>query len=138
MNLSGNQLTGPIPPTLGSVTELHDLTVDRNALSDPLPRSLMDLRKLRMLHFGGNLSVCAPADATFQAWLRGRDARGPTCSANRPPAAVGTLPDREMAVGGTLDVDVSQAFVDPDGDALLYRASSSAPQVVMAVPNGPA
>ena len=137
MNLSSNQLTGPVPPTLGSVTELHDLTVDRNALSDPLPRSLMELRNLRKLHFGSNLSVCAPADATFQAWLRGRDARGPTCSANRPPTAAGTLPDREMAVGGTLDVDVSQAFVDPDGDALLYRASSSAPQVVMAVPNGP-
>ena len=31
---------------------------------------------------------------------------------------------------GTLTVNVSQAFVDPDGDALTYSASSSAPHVV--------
>ena len=52
--------------------------------------------------------------------------RGP----NRPPAAVGTLPDRTLALNATLDVDVSQAFVDPDGDALGYTVSSSVPDVV--------
>ena len=35
-----------------------------------------------------------------------------------------------MASDDTLNVDVSQAFVDPDDDALTYTVSSSAPQVV--------
>ena len=35
-------------------------------------------------------------------------------------------------LNATLDVDVSQAFVDPDGDSLTYNVSSSAPHVVTA------
>ena len=51
--------------------------------------------------------------------------------ANGPPEAVGRLPDvRLPEPGATLDVEVSRAFVDPDGDALAYASSSSAPQVV--------
>ena len=37
-----------------------------------------------------------------------------------------------MAPDGTLTVDVSRAFIDPDGDPLTYTASSSAPRVVAA------
>ena len=56
---------------------------------------------------------------------------------NRPPTAVGTLPDRRLPdVGGTLDVDVSPAFADPDGDALTYAVSSSAPRVVSVLAAG--
>ena len=44
----------------------------------------------------------------------------------------GTLPNRTLAPDDTVDVDVSGAFVDPDGDALFFTASSSAPQVVTA------
>ena len=55
------------------------------------------------------------------------------CYANRPPAALGTLPDRRLpTTGGMLDVDVSRAFVDPDGHALTYTAASSAPPVAAA------
>ena len=50
--------------------------------------------------------------------------------ANRAPIAARALPDRALPPNGTLAVDVSAAFVDPDGDALTYSASSSAPQVV--------
>lgn len=50
-------------------------------------------------------------------------------SANRPPVAVGTLQDRTLAPGGTLEIDLSGVFVDPDGDVLNYTVSSSAPQV---------
>ncbi len=132
MDLRHNRLTGPIPEALGQVFELRTLKLDNNSLSDPLPLSLSNLNLLRTLWFDGNLSVCAPADAAFQAWMSGRDARGPTCSANRPPAPVGALPDRELAVPGRLAVDVSQAFVDPDGDDLIYGASSSAPHVATA------
>ncbi len=52
--------------------------------------------------------------------------------ANRPPAPAGALPNRILAPDGTLTVDVSRAFADPDGDALTYTVSSSAPRVVAA------
>ena len=51
---------------------------------------------------------------------------------NLPPSLAGTLPNRTLAPDGTLTVDVSQVFVDPDGDALTYTVSSSAPRVVAA------
>ncbi len=56
--------------------------------------------------------------------------------ANRPPAPAGTLPNRTLAPDGTLTVDVSRVFVDPDGDALTYTVSSSAPGVVAARASG--
>ena len=56
--------------------------------------------------------------------------------ANRPPAPAGILPDQRLAPDDTLNVNVSGAFVDPDGDALTFTASSSAPRVVTASVNG--
>ncbi len=56
----------------------------------------------------------------------------PVGGANRPPSAIGTLPPRNLTPRSTQVVDVSQAFADPDGDALTYAASSSAPSVVTA------
>ena len=50
--------------------------------------------------------------------------------ANRPPAPAGTLRTGLLAPDGTLAVDVSRVFVDPDGDALTYTVSSSVPRVV--------
>ena len=84
--------------------------------------------------FGVGSGVTGAADAAAVL-----NATGPAVAAwrdrpdrpNRPPAAVGTLPDRSLAPAGTLDVDVSQAFVDPDGDPLTYAVSSSALQVVV-------
>ena len=55
---------------------------------------------------------------------------------NRSPAAAGTLPNPTMGPDDTLNVDVSQAFVDPDDDALTHTVSSSAPQVVRASVTG--
>ena len=86
--------------------------------------------------YGAGVGVTGPADAVAVL-----DTTGPavalwrdrvTAGANRPPAAVGTLPDRTLAPGSTLSIDVSEAFVDPDGDALSYAVSSSAPHVVTA------
>ena len=129
MDLSYNQLTGPIPEALGHVFNLLFLELDNNSLSDPLPLSLRNLNLLEILWFDGNLSVCAPQDPAFQAWMRGRDARGPTC-ANRPPATAETLRDRTLTLYSSLTVDVSPAFVDADGDALTYTVSSSSSEVV--------
>ena len=79
----------------------------------------------------GESGVDGPADAvavlnaTGPAVALWRDRPG----ANRAPVTVGTLPDRTVEMGATLDVDVSQAFSDPDGDTLSYGASSSSPAV---------
>ena len=51
---------------------------------------------------------------------------------NRPPTVVASLPDQSLTLGTALDVDVSAPFVDPDGDTLTYRVSSSPPNVVTA------
>ena len=48
---------------------------------------------------------------------------------NRPPAPAESLPDREMMRDDTLDLNVSRAFADPDGDSLTW-AASAAPDVV--------
>ena len=81
----------------------------------------------------GPADAAAVLDATGPAVARWRDRPG----ANRPPAATGNLPGRELSLHDTLTVDVSQAFVDPDGDALTYAVSTSAPQVVTVLAAGP-
>ena len=79
----------------------------------------------------GPSDAAAVLDATGPAVAAWRER--PAGAANRPPAAVGTLPDRRLGpVGSELAVDVSRAFVDPDGDALSYTVSSSAPWTVRA------
>ena len=49
---------------------------------------------------------------------------------------MGTLPNRRLTPDGTLDVDVPQAFIDPDGDTPRYSVSSSAPDVVAVMAMG--
>ena len=74
-------------------------------------------------------------DATMLVTLLNTSPAGPLrCGSgtNRPPTTAGALPDRRLAPGGMLAMDVSPAFVDPDGDALTFTASSSAPRVVTA------
>ena len=79
----------------------------------------------------GKSGIDGPADAvavlnvTGPAIARWRDRPG----ANRAPVTVGTLPDRTVEMGATLDVDVSQAFADADGDTLSYGARSSSSSV---------
>ena len=55
---------------------------------------------------------------------------------NRSPVPAATLLNRTLAPDNTLNVDVSGAFVDPDGDALSFTAVSSAPQVVTVAVTG--
>ena len=51
---------------------------------------------------------------------------------NSPPLPVGTLPDRWLRVGDTAAVEVGEAFVDPESDALTYTVASSATGVATA------
>ncbi len=98
------------------------------------PRLQVNGDRLGVAYGTGGSGVTGPADAVAVlnttgpavALWRDRVRDG----ANRPPAVVGTLPDRSLTVGSTLDVDVAQPFVDPDGDSLTYDVSWSRPDVV--------
>ena len=86
------------------------------------------------LAFVTNDGALEVADTAF--WELGRELtalRDRLDPPNRPPEAVGTLPAvRLSGSGATLEVDVSAALGDPDGDPLTYTAASSAPRVVTA------
>ena len=83
--------------------------------------------------FGEGSGVTGPADAAAVLNATGPAValwRDRPAGANRPPAALETLHDRDLALPGTLAVDVSRAFVDPDGDPLTYTVLSLTPAVV--------
>ncbi|MDE2804182.1 MAG: hypothetical protein OXN18_03445 [Gemmatimonadota bacterium] len=44
---------------------------------------------------------------------------------NRPPTAMGTIPDRELMVGDSATLDVSGYFGEPDGQVLEYAVAVS-------------
>ncbi len=102
------------------------------------PRQRHDGDALGVAYEPGASDVTGPADAaavleaTGPAVARWRDR---PAEANQPPTA-GTLPDRELMRHDRLDLDLSTAFVDPDGDALRYAVSSSAPEVVTVLASG--
>ena len=84
LDLSGNNLTGSIPPELGALTNLERLTLFRNNLTGPLPSEFVNLVNLERLSIVRNNGLCAPADATFRAWLATVDSfQGTVCSADR-------------------------------------------------------
>ncbi len=57
---------------------------------------------------------------------------------NRPPAAVGTIPDQTLeARGEAATVDLAAYFEDPDGEALAFRAIPSDTAVVRSAVEGP-
>ena len=100
------------------------------------PRLHIDGDPLGVAYGAGGTGVTGPADAVAVL-----NATGPAVAlwrdripgrANRPPTVVGSLPDQNLTLGSALDVDVSVAFVDPDGDTLTYRVSSTPPNVVTA------
>ena len=103
------------------------------------PRQSHNGDPLGIAYGDGGSGVNGPADATAVL-----DATGPIVAAwrdhvprpNRPPRAAGTLPDRTMTRNAEVEVDVSSAFVDPDGDPLVYSVSSSAPRVLSATVAG--
>ena len=97
------------------------------------PRQRYSGDPLGVPYGGGGSGLTGPADASAVL-----DATGPAVAlwrdrpagANQPPVPEGTLPHQVLTLDSTLDVDVSPWFFDPDGDALSYTVSSSAPDVV--------
>ena len=98
-------------------------TVRTRAPVRPPRRGLIDPPALARA--AGPADAAAVLDATGPAVALWRDR---AARPNRPPTAAGALPDVTLALPGALAVDVSQAFVDPDGEPLTYGASSSAPE----------
>ncbi len=84
--LNNNGLAGPIPPEFGGMVALRNLYLSNNSgLRGTLPANLLGLHQLEVLLAGGT-SLCAPADAPFQAWLNRID-QSRIVSCDPPPAA---------------------------------------------------
>ncbi len=56
--------------------------------------------------------------AAVASWLVG-------CGDPQPPVAVGSMPELTVEVGSTESVDLAAYFRDPDGDVLMYVATTS-------------
>ena len=112
---------------------------DGDALSYTASSSASQVATARAV--GARVTVTGAGEGTAAIVVTARDPGGLSATQsfsvtverrNEPPVAVGALPDRRLSVDGRLDVEVSGAFEDPDGDALSYTASSSASQVATA------
>ena len=90
LDLSGNALTGHIPIVLGRLSQLRELRLDGNALSGRLPSGLTRL-PLQALHYA-DTGLCAPIEASFQAWL------GDVASYEGTGVECGPLSDRDLLV----------------------------------------
>ena len=100
MYLEDNQLTGPIPPEIGNLSELAVLSLNNNKLTGSVPPELGNLGKLELIRLSDNLlegavphsflalnklvtfgcqktrGVCLPATGAFREWARQVEARG--------------------------------------------------------------
>ncbi|MDE3000995.1 MAG: leucine-rich repeat domain-containing protein [Gemmatimonadota bacterium] len=139
LRLNDNQLTGSIPSELGALTTLEGLYLNDNAgLSGSLPASFTGLRNLNDLSLSGT-SLCAPADASFQAWLEGVVNKGGVvdCDDNGAPKMYWTDAARNKIQRANLDgsgvedlVATNEESIAPLGLALnvgtgkMYWASS--------------
>ena len=78
-----------------------------------------------------NLTITGKDNGTATVTVTGSDtftsvSQTIAVSVKNPPTAVGTIPNQGGPVGwGTISVNVSSYFSDPDGQALTYSASSS-------------
>ena len=78
--LNNNNLTGRIPLALGNLNELTALVLSSNpGLSGALPQSLTELTSLTSLNLQ-DTKLCAPGNEEFQTWLSGFRHSIPTCA----------------------------------------------------------
>ena len=55
---------------------------------------------------------------------------------NQAPTAVGSIPEQMVTAGEVVSLDLTSYFNDPDGDALTYSATTSAPAVASPTVSG--
>ena len=67
LDLSDNGLAGRVPGNLGQLSQMTELRIGGNALSGRLPLILTRL-PLHEFHYA-DTELCAPTEASFQAWL---------------------------------------------------------------------
>ena len=125
--LQGNQLSGSIPPSLGSLLNLQELRLNGNQLSGPVPSSLGNLANLTHLWLEANqLSGPIPSSLGSLANLEELDLNGNQLSGSIPPSLgslanlnwlflgdnqlTGPIPSTlgNLANLGTLDLDNNQ------------------------------
>ena len=99
--LNDNQLSGEIPPELGSLSFLEYLDLGRNQLAGPIPPHLGDLAFLEHLRLGGNqLSGEIPPELGSLANLESLSLGGNQLSGEIPPQ-LGSLANLEgLYLGG--------------------------------------
>ena len=144
------------PTTVGEIEpqELFvgdTVTVDVSAgvqLTRTATRSLFaaassDTAVARASAAGSEVEVAAAAGSTATITVTARDPEGGEARQhfnvtipNRAPTTVGEIEPQELFLGETVTVDVSAAFSDPDGDALVFRAASSDTAVALSSVSG--
>ncbi len=127
LGLDENQLSGPIPPELGSLANLEALNLGRNALTGSIPPELGNLANLEIFHFGDNGGLCAANTDAFTSWLLEiAEWSGPRCVLNLSPLIVSTIPGQTLVeTAGATTIRVGTAFSDPDSDALTFSSVSA-------------
>ena len=146
-----NVVQSGAPVTVGSIPD-QTLTVDggsvtvdvSNYFSDPdsdalhYTFSLSDPSKINASVAGASVTFTPVEAGTSTVTVTATDPGGLTATQtfsitikNSAPMTVGSIPDQTLTVdGGSVTVDVSNYFSDPDGDTLSYAFSFSDPSKI--------
>ena len=138
----------PIPDIevfVGSVEEVdaseHFTDPDGDALAYRVATSATGVA--RVSASGSTVRVEAVAQGSATVTVTATDPEGLSATQtfrvtvpNRAPVAGHPIPDIEVFVGSVEEVDASEHFTDPDGDALAYRVATSATGVARVSASG--
>ncbi|WP_419942361.1 Ig-like domain-containing protein [Candidatus Palauibacter sp.] len=130
---------------LGETVTVDVSAAFRDPDGDPLTfaAASSDTAVARASAAGNEVEVAAAARSTATITVTARDPEGGEARQhfnvtipNRAPTTVGEIEPQELFLGETVTVDVSAAFSDPDGDALVFRAASSDTAVALSSVSG--
>lgn len=133
LNLANNNLTGSLPHTVGALTALQSLLLSDNQLSGPLPPSLGNLTALRTLALDANqFSGPIPAELANLAQLETLNLASNSLDGSIP-ASLGSLANlRELRLGNN---QLSGSIPDALGGlAQLRRMALSRNQLSGSIP----